>query len=62
MTNRIKKIEAKWLPFLLTHNLATPQDIADARARRAQEIADIAKRTRKPPVGRNPEETSDGNV
>jgi hypothetical protein len=43
-TNRIKKIEAKWLPFLLTKNLATVQEIADARRRQA---ADLAARLRK---------------
>jgi hypothetical protein len=43
-TNRIKRIEAKWLPFLLAHNLATVQEIADARRRQA---ADLAARLRK---------------
>ena len=38
-TNRIKKIEAKWLAFLLARELATVQDIQAARERQAVMVA-----------------------
>jgi hypothetical protein len=38
-TNRITKIEAKWLAFLLRKELATTQELADARTRQAAELA-----------------------
>ena len=46
-TNRIKRIEAKWLAFLLTKELATTQDIVAARARQAAMVAERLRRRRR---------------
>jgi len=46
-TNRIKRIEAKWLAFLLARELATTQDIVAARERQAAMVAERLRRRRR---------------
>ena len=46
-TNRIKRIEAKWLAFLLARNLATLHDIQAARERQAVMVAERLRRRRR---------------
>jgi hypothetical protein len=46
-TNRIKRIEAKWLAFLLTKELATTHDIQAARERQAAMVAERLRRRRR---------------
>ena len=45
--NRIKRIEAKWLAFLLTKELATLHDIQAARERQAAMVAERLRRRRR---------------
>lgn len=45
--NRIKKIEARWLAFLLARELATVQDIQAARERQAAMVAERLRRRRR---------------
>ena len=60
-TNRIKRIEAKWLAFLLARELATTQDIVAARARQAAMVAERLRRRRRGEGAGRPryEETGD---
>jgi len=46
-TNRIKRIETKWLAFLLTKELATTHDIVAARERQAAMVAERLRRRRR---------------
>lgn len=45
-TNRITRYSAKWLPFLINNNLATLQDIIEARRRYSESLARRMKEQR----------------
>lgn len=47
MENRIKRIEVRWLSFLLSRKLATPHDLCAARIRQSEMVADRLRRRRR---------------
>lgn len=47
MENRIKRIEVRWLLFLLSRELASPHDIRAARIRQSAMVAERLRRRRR---------------